>query len=227
MKFSLSLLAFSLMVGVAAAQDPQAPAANQASPAAAPTQSSDTSSSADRAQSSDKSSTADKTESSGKTSAADRAQGSDKQSGAAKTQSSDTTSSTAASTQSGNALPELKTQSYKGTLVDASCAGGGSSSAASASTTPASTTSTKPAASGGASADRSGGSCSVSTSTSQFALQTKDGRTLRFDSVGNERAKEALQTKKKWSEAVSSGKPIEAKVSAAETGDKLTVLSIH
>jgi hypothetical protein len=120
---------------------------------------------------------------------------------------------------SGNKVPELKTQTYKGTLMDASCSATGTSTPAAANAT-----STKSATS----ADRSSaGSCSVSSNTSEFALQTKDGHTLKFDSVGNERAKEALKAKKKWSEAVSSGKPIQATVSAAETGDKLTVMAIH
>ena len=101
-----------------------------------------------------------------------------------------------AKTQSQNTAPvELKTQTYKGMLLDATCAGTSS--------------------------------CSVSSATKEFALKTNDGRTLPFDTVGNDRAQEAVKAKKKWSEAVSAGKPIQTTVSAAETGNKLAVLSIH
>lgn len=109
--------------------------------------------------------------------------------------------------------PELKTQTYKGSLMDAKCAGGGEGSGAQATS----------AKTGG----ESNPSCGVSTSTTEFALRTKDDRTLLFDAVGNERAQEALKGKKKWEQSASSGKPIQAKVSAAEVAGKLTVLSIN
>jgi hypothetical protein len=130
-----------------------------------------------------------------------------------------TKASSTAGNQGKNENPaELKTQTYKGTLVDASCAGGGATAAAPASQQTA-------AADRSAAADSSHG-CTLSSSTKEFALRTKDGQTLRFDSVGNDRAEEALRNKKKWSESVSAGKPIQVKVQGAVTGDKLTVLSI-
>jgi hypothetical protein len=111
---------------------------------------------------------------------------------------------------SADALPELKTQMYSGTLMDASCAGASTASTA---------------------ADRSAGSgssqsCSVSSSTNQFALKTKDGNTVRFDDVGNARVQEAMKMNKKWSESASSSKPIRVKASGVMSGDKLTVLSV-
>jgi hypothetical protein len=104
--------------------------------------------------------------------------------------------------QSSNSVPlaELKTQSYKGTLVDMACAASGTA------------------------ADSHG--CGVSSSTKEFALRTKDGQTLRFDSVGNDRVAEALRNKKKWSDLVSAGKSIEVTVNGVVSGDKLTVVSI-
>jgi hypothetical protein len=107
-------------------------------------------------------------------------------------------------------LAELKTQTYKGTLMDASCAGASKES------------------SGGkaAGADQSQG-CKVSASTKEFALRTDSAETLRFDSVGNARAEEAIKNKKKWSTDAAAGKPIRAKVSANANGDKLTVMSIN
>ena len=104
---------------------------------------------------------------------------------------------------------ELKTQTYRGTLLDAACAGASQKS------------------SGGkaAVADQSQG-CKVSASTKEFALRTDSADTLRFDSVGNARAEEAIKNKKKWSSDVAAGKPIRAKVTANANGDKLTVMSI-
>ena len=107
-------------------------------------------------------------------------------------------------------LPELKTQTYKGTLMDASCAGAG-----------------KNLSGGKAAAGDQPQGCKVSASTKEFALRTDSADTLRFDSVGNVRAEEAIKNKKKWGNDVSAGKPIRAKVTANANGDKLTVLSIN
>ena len=115
---------------------------------------------------------------------------------------------------------EVKTQTYAGTLIDASCAGPGSATA---------TTSTSSAAT--SSADRSAGSgsnpsCAVAATTSQFALKTKDGNTVRFDDVGNVRVQEAMKTHKKWSDSASASKAIHVKANGVLNGDKLTVVSI-
>jgi len=111
--------------------------------------------------------------------------------------------------------PSVQAHSYKGTLVDASCA--------------ANVTQKTPA--GGAegnAADRQQGQggCAVSASTKEFALQTADGKVLRFDAVGNQRAEGAIKDRKKWNTAASSGKAISAKVSGTLDGDNLTVFSL-
>jgi hypothetical protein len=79
------------------------------------------------------------------------------------------------------------------------------------------------------SADRAAGSqtCSVSSNTNMFALKMDDGRTLRFDTVGNQRAQDELKAGKKWSKAMDSGKPVKVKVNGAISGDKLIVSSIR
>lgn len=126
------------------------------------------------------------------------------------------------------ATAELKTKTYKGTLVDASCAGGAgpSTSTKSSSQSAADRSSDKSAKTG--EANRTGGqSCEASSSTNQFALRTKDGSTMKFDAVGNERAKEAIAARKKWSDEIAAGKPIQVTVSGTESGDQLTVVSIH
>ena len=118
--------------------------------------------------------------------------------------------SAAASKPSNTQLAELRTQTYKGILMDASCAGASKESSGSKA----------------AAADQPQG-CKVSASTKEFALRTDSAETLRFDSVGNARAEEAIKGKKKWSDDAAAGKPIRPKVSANANGDKLTVMSIN
>jgi hypothetical protein len=110
---------------------------------------------------------------------------------------------------------------YKGTLVDASCAGGSSSAAP-----PSDSKAASDAKTGGNNAGGGGPACSPSANTTQFGLKLKDGRTIKFDTVGNQRVQEALKNKKKWSDAVNAGKPIRARVDGAETGDTFTVVSV-
>jgi hypothetical protein len=133
-------------------------------------------------------------------------------------------------------------QQWRGTLVDASCASGTKSTASAASS-----------ASATAEADQSSGAsdqnssvdtgrphrghrnsatkasepgCTVTNSTSIFALQTEGGQVMRFDSVGNSRAAETLKSKEKWTKDLTANKPIRAKVSGLLTGDTITVTSI-
>lgn len=124
------------------------------------------------------------------------------------------------------ALPELKTTSFKGILVDMSCASQSSGTDKSAATTTAdrSTTTDK-----SASNDKSAGAndCPVSANSSQFGLKMDDGKTVRFDLVGNQRAQDAVKNQKSWSKDLSANKPIHAKVSGVLNGDKLIVSSIH
>lgn len=125
------------------------------------------------------------------------------------------------------AMPQMKTQTYSGTLVDASCAG------SSAATPPPAVSSSQPAAAAAAasSADRTAGSgntqsCTLSASTTQFALQMKDGSVVRFDDVGNARVQEAMKSKKKWTESASASKPFRIKANGVLNGNKLTVLDV-
>lgn len=107
---------------------------------------------------------------------------------------------------------EVKTQTYSGTLIDASCAGSSSSD----------TSKTSTAAGSGSTP-----SCTVATSTTQFAMKTKDGNTMRFDDVGNTRVQEAMKTHKKWSDSASANKEIHVKASGVLNGDKLTLVAIN
>ena len=124
-----------------------------------------------------------------------------------------------ASTDSQSATNKVATRTFKGDLVSAKCGGNGGT--AEAKTAPKNSGEADRAAAAGDQA------CSVSTSTSEFALKTKDGRTLPFDQVGNLRTQGALKNNKKWASSASSGKPISAKVNGIENDGKLTVLSVH
>jgi len=113
---------------------------------------------------------------------------------------------------------EMKTQTYHGVLVDTSCGSAASTSAS---------TNNSPSNSSTSGADRAAGQgCTVSANSNQLGLKMKDGKTVRFDLVGNQRAQDALKNKKKWSEAASGGKEIRVTVKGALTGDKLIVSSI-
>jgi hypothetical protein len=121
----------------------------------------------------------------------------------------------------------MKTQTYSGTLMDASCAKSGSADTTST-TSPTGSSTGATASAATSSADRATNQdCAVSASTTQFALKLKDGNTLRFDDVGNARVQEAMKTRKTWSDSASTSKPIRAKANGVLNGDKLTVLSVN
>jgi len=130
----------------------------------------------------------------------------------------------AATTPATPALAEMKTTNFKGVLVDMACASRSSSTTetkpAAAETKPA-TAETKPAASD------TGGSCPVSASSSEIGMKLDDGKTVRFDMVGNQRAQDLLKNDKRWSKDIGANKPIRAKVSGVLNGDKLIVAAIH
>jgi hypothetical protein len=120
---------------------------------------------------------------------------------------------------------EVKTAWFKGVLVDMSCASHAGSTAA---TPAASTTAPADAAnSANRAAPDSGSSCPVSASSTEIGMKLEDGRTVRFDLVGNQRAQDALKNDKSWSKDLSANKAIHAKVSGVLNGDKLIVADIH
>jgi hypothetical protein len=78
-----------------------------------------------------------------------------------------------------------------------------------------------------ASASAPSQACTISASTTQFGLQMKDGKTVKFDDVGNMRAQEAFKAHKKWSDDATANKPVRVKASGVLNGDKITVMSIN
>jgi len=67
----------------------------------------------------------------------------------------------------------------------------------------------------------------VTAGSSQLGLKMDNGQVVRFDLVGNQRAQDELKNNKKWTNAVTSSKPIKVKISGVMQGDKLIVSSIH
>lgn len=143
---------------------------------------------------------------------------------------------------SSEAASPLKIQKYRGTLVDAACAGSsanatptssaGQSSEERQSSSSAATagTANEKTGNGKGEASRStdaGSNCGVTSNSTEFALQTRQGRTLRFDAVGNERAKENIAGRKGWKNASAAGKPIQATIRGSESGDDVIVYSIR
>jgi len=127
----------------------------------------------------------------------------------------------AASTKTSDKPAEMKTMSYKGTLVDLACNGASNTASTAASdTSTASSTASN-------SANRSAGdsSCAVSANTTTFGLKTDQGQTYRFDMVGNQRAQDEFKNNKHWNNA--GNKPLKVKISGVVQGDKLIVSSIH
>ena len=119
-------------------------------------------------------------------------------------------------------------QQWRGTLVEATCAGASATkpedSSGSAEQTP-SVDSGRPKK-GQAKGESAPAGCTVTNSTSAFALQANGGQVLKFDSVGNIRAAEMLKNKTNWTKDLSAGKPIHAKVSGTLSGDTITVTSL-
>ena len=108
-------------------------------------------------------------------------------------QSDQKSAQTGTSRQTGGAasateLPQMKTTAFKGVLLDMSCAG---AAASSASTTASASAEATPAKSANRSGGDSGSNCPVSASSSQLGMKLDDGRTVRFDLVGNQRAADA------------------------------------
>jgi cytoskeletal protein RodZ len=122
---------------------------------------------------------------------------------------------------------EMKTASFKGVLLDMSCASPSSASAATAPADHSASSDSKQKDSANRSASDSGPNCPVSASTKEFGVKLEDGRTVRFDLVGNQRAQDAVKNDKGWSKDMSANKPIHAKISGVLNGDKLIVASIN
>ena len=144
--------------------------------------------------------------------------------GSAWAQKSDTPGSQAATKAVNPPSVSAPTQTYKGTLVDASCAGNVTQQAPAAKADSTAADRDDASKSGKSTGEQS---CAVSANTKEFAMRTKEGRVLRFDSVGNDRAADAIKNQKKWTAAMAAGKTITVKVGGISLdGDNLTVITL-
>jgi hypothetical protein len=73
----------------------------------------------------------------------------------------------------------------------------------------------------------SGSDCPATASSTNLGLKMDDGKTVRFDLVGNQRAQDELKNNKGWNKNLTANKPLKVKVSGVLQGDKLIVSSIH
>ena len=105
---------------------------------------------------------------------------------------------------------QIKTLSYRGVLVDTSCLAPASG---------------QPTASEGTA--RSVGGCAVKATTTSLGMKLDDGRVMRFDLVGTQRAQDQLKTNKQWSKELQAGKQVHVTVDGVMSGDKLVVMAIH
>jgi hypothetical protein len=124
---------------------------------------------------------------------------------------------------------EMKTMTYKGVLVDLACGSATASAAPATTTSAAQTPATTPGtpASGASSADRASGDCAVTANSTQLGLKMDDGKVVKFDLVGNQRAQDGLKTNKGWMKNIAANKPVKVKVSGILQGDKLIASSIN
>jgi hypothetical protein len=127
-------------------------------------------------------------------------------------------------------VAEMKTATFKGVLVDLACSSAKSASEGATPMQP-SDPSKAPASDQSNTASRaasdSGAGCAVSANSSELGIKLDEGKTVRFDLVGNQRAQDALKDDKRWSKDMSTNKPIRVKVSGVLNGDKLIVTSIQ
>lgn len=122
---------------------------------------------------------------------------------------------------------EMKTTTYKGVLVDMSCASQATGSTAAAPANPGTAQSAEPANSANRAAADGGASCPLTAQSANIGMKLDNGQTVRFDLVGSQRAQDALKNDKNWSKDLGANKPIHAKVEGVLQGDKLIVSSIH
>jgi hypothetical protein len=116
---------------------------------------------------------------------------------------------------------QMKTMVFKGVLIDASCL------APTESGQPAPTQGTAEAAAAQGSANRLMGECALSSESTVLGMKLADGRMLRFDLVGNQRALDQLKVSRQWKRNLAAGRTIHATVIGAISRDRLIVTLIH
>lgn len=68
--------------------------------------------------------------------------------------------------------------------------------------------------------------CPVTTSTTNFALVTQDGRTVRFDPESNSRVVEMMKSDRTFANDLHSHRPVKVRVVAMPNGDVMVIKDI-
>lgn len=121
-----------------------------------------------------------------------------------------------------------KAHTYKGTLVDASCATAKAGIPAAPPSAERAATETMGTMGTPAHVDVKAisQSCPVTSTTTDFSLVTSDGRLYRIDQAGDAKVASEMKTNKKWSKDISQNKHITASVKGVLQGDTLQVESV-
>jgi hypothetical protein len=69
--------------------------------------------------------------------------------------------------------------------------------------------------------------CPVTTTTTTFALQTPEGKYVRFDEPSNTRIVEVVKSKKEWNDLINDRKPVKVRIVGAPNGDVVVMESIR
>jgi len=69
--------------------------------------------------------------------------------------------------------------------------------------------------------------CPVTTTTTTFALQTPEGKYVRFDDPSNSRIVEVVKGNKVWTKSIDEHKPFKVRVIGTPNGDVVVVDSIR
>jgi hypothetical protein len=116
---------------------------------------------------------------------------------------------------------QMKTRVFRGALIDATCL------APTVFGQPAPTQGTAEAATAQGSANRLMGDCALSPGSNMLGMKLDDGRMVRFDIVGNQRALDQLKINRRWRRNLAAGRTIHATVVGVISGDRLIVTLIH
>ena len=69
--------------------------------------------------------------------------------------------------------------------------------------------------------------CPVTTTTTTFALQTPEGKYVRFDDPSNSRIVEVVRGNKIWSKSINEHKPVKVRVVGTPNGEVVVMESIR
>ena len=127
--------------------------------------------------------------------------------------------------------PTAKAKTWKGTLVDASCAQAktgmtGQAQSAERAATEAESHAGAAGAATHVDAKAISQSCPITSTTKDFALVMSDGRLMQLNDEGDAKVASELKTNDKWNKAINSNKRITASVKGVLQGDTLQVESV-